>query len=591
MVLVTHCGLINWTELNKEYYKSLGYNYTNLGDCFEVAKQHLTHEHSSHPKVYPAKWIGRKEYNNYYIDKGYIFTKTKDEFLVSPCDLLPNSRIKVLCICDLCDKAFKCGHYLHYQRKINNKPDACDQCRQTEKVNFVDYLNKLKKAYDEGIFVIEGDSISVKVKSSYVEMTPNRNKQIYLSPFNKSRVSKEILLFISKLENVVVTEEVLADHWYENKLPNVKMNGYWTLDQCKACIRLIKDKGESLSTLNLRKKYNNLYTAITHHMSYYNFLLYCGEDPIDYYYDFETTEDRRLLGIYVEHSIRKMIKDHSNYFDFQQKDEKNRLDIVNKIDRSVTEFKLSINTKLDKEKNKYKNYNLYIIFLMGEEGFIELTSEGFKIMSIFQWIDLNEKYLINKDLLIKKMREFKTIIFNPITVSKEMHNYYTQLCTKVFDLSKSGESKEAISEQLGLSRRQIGRILNNQTLKAYVDNDLSINYIEMKKKESEMKEERNKEIIDLYNSDIKVREIQEQLSERYGSLSINRIEQIIYKNKIKKGTNKGKIVATDLEGNVLGIFSTSVEAARELNLPSHRNICTALRNEIAHYKNIKFSYA
>ncbi|MDN4493086.1 hypothetical protein [Ureibacillus aquaedulcis] len=591
LVLVTHYGLINWTESNKEYYKSLGYNYTNLGDCFEVAKQHLTHDQSIHPKLYPTKWIGRKEYNNYYIEKGYTFTKTKDEFLVSPCDLLPNSRIKVLCICDLCNKAFKCGHYLHYQRKINNKPDACDKCKLTEKVNCIDYLNKLKKAYDEGIFVIEGDSITVKVMSGYVKMTPNRNKQIYLPSLNKSRISKEILLFISKLEIEVITEEVLAIYWYENKLPNVKMNGFWSLVQCKACIRLIKGKGESLSTLNIRKKYNDLYTAITHQMSYYNFLLFCGEDPTDYYYGFETTEDRRLLGIYVEHSIRKMIKDHSNYFEFQKKDRNNRLDIVNKIDKSVTEFKLSINTKLNKEKTKYKEYNLCIIFLMGEETFIEVTPEGFKKMSIFQWIDLNEEYLINKDLLIGKMREFKTIILDPITVSKEIHNYYSKLCAKVFDLSKNGESQEAISKKLDLSRRQIGRILNNQTLKAYVDNNLSIDYKELKKKERDKKDVRNKVIIELYNNGIKIREIQKQLSERYGSISIYRIEQIIYKSKVNKGTNKGEIIATDLDGNVLGIFSTSVEAARELNLPSHRNICTVLRSEKRHYKKIKFSYA
>ena len=162
----------------------------------------------------------------------------------------------------------------------------------------------------------------------------------------------------------------------ENNLPNVKMNGFWTLDQCKACINLIKGKGESLSTLNLRKKYNDLYTAITHHMSYYNFLLFCGEDPIESY-GFKTTEDRRLLGIYVEHSITKMIKDHSDYFDFQQKERNNRLDIVNKIDKSVTEFKLSINTKLNKERNKYKDYNLYNNFLNGRRRIYRRNSRRF----------------------------------------------------------------------------------------------------------------------------------------------------------------------------------------------------------------------
>ncbi len=586
-----NCGLINWTDSNKDYYISLGYNYTDLGDRFEVAEQHLVQGQSTYTKLYLTKWIGRKKYNNYYIEKGYTFTKIFDEFLVNPLDLLPNSRIEVLSVCDVCNKAFNNAYYMHYQRKINNKPDVCDKCRITQKVNCIDYLNKLKKAYDEGMFVIDGDSIRVKGKSSYVEMPPNRNNQIYLPLLNKSRISKEILLFISKLEYDVVTEEALANYWYENKLPSVKMNGYWTLEQCKECIHLIKSKGESLSTLNIRKKYNDLYTAIRKHLPYYDFLLCCGEDPIHYYYDFKKTKDRRLLGIYVEQSIRKMIEDHSNYFDFQQKDRNNRLDIVNKTDKYVTEFKLSINTKLSKEKNKYKDYNLYIIFLMGEEEFIEVTPEGYKLMSIFQWIHYNEEYLINKELLVEKLREFKIKLQDPITVFKEMHNYYTKLCEKVFSLSKSGESQQEISEKVDLSRRQIGRILNNQTLKSYVDNDLSIDYKEMKKKERERKVERNKVIIELHSNGIKVKEIQERLSKRFGSISINRIEQIIYKSKIKKGTTKGEIVATDFDGNILGIFSSSVEAARELNLSSYRNICTVLRNEIPHYKKIKFGYA
>ena len=217
LALVTHYALMNWTESNKKYYESLDYNFTHLGDCFEVAKQHLTHDQSIVPKLYPTKWIGRKGYNKYYIEKGYTFTKPKDEFLVSPCDLLPHSRVEVICICDLCNKVFGCGYYSHYQKKMNNMPDVCDDCdacRPTKKVNFIDYLNKIKRAYDEGMFVIEGDSIRVKDKSSYVEIPPNEKNQVYLRPLNKSRISKEILLFVSKLESYVVTEEVLAIYWY-----------------------------------------------------------------------------------------------------------------------------------------------------------------------------------------------------------------------------------------------------------------------------------------------------------------------------------------------------------------------------------------
>ncbi|MBB6447037.1 NUMOD1 domain-containing DNA-binding protein [Bacillus benzoevorans] len=585
MALVTDHGLMNWTESNKEHFESIGYRFTDLGDYFEVAKQHLTSNQSTFPKLYPTKWIGRKEYNSYYIEKGYTFTKANDEFLVSPSDLLPNSKVEILCICDACNKIFRCKYYLHYDKRIKGKPEVCDKCRPTKEVNFIDFLNNLKKAYDEGMFKIEADSIKAKDKTGYVLKPPNKKNQIYLPLHHKSRISKEILLFVSRLENKV-NEKTLASYWFQQKLPNVKMDGFWTKSQCIACFSLIKEK-ETLTTSVIRKKYQDLYAAITNIMPFNKFLTFCGEDLKDYY----NLEDRRILGIYVEHCIIRMIKEHSDYFDFQQKDQNNRLDIVCKIDKKVIEIKLSIHTRLYKEIKKYQDYDLEVVFLLGEEGYNKITSEGFKKLSIFQWVDQNEKFLINKELLLRKVREFKSILQDPVILLKESQNYYTNLCIKVFNLRKSGESHEAISKKVDLSRRQIGRILNNQTLKPYIDIDLSHEYEDTKILRKEIKDERDKLIIELSKRGLKVIKIQKHISELYGSLSTARIEQIIRKSKVKKGKNKGKIIATDLDGNILGTFSSSVEAARELNISSYRNICTALRNEIPHYKKIKFYYA
>lgn len=596
LALVSHYGVMKWTQSNKEYYESLNYKYTNLGDSFEVAAQHLSIDQPRYPKYYTTTWIGKKQYNDHYKERGYTFTKTNDKFLVSPSDLLPNSKVEILCICDSCNTVFECGYYLHYQRKTSNKPDTCDNCTHSQEVNFIKYLNKLKKAYLEGIFEIKDDTVSVKTETGYVEMPPNSKNQVYLPLFNKSRISKEILLFIPELENSLVTEVVLAIYWYENKLPNVKLNGFWTKSQCKACLLLVKSKGESLSPLNLRRKYNNLYTAITKHMSYYNFLLYCGEDPIECYFGkLETNGDRRLLGIFVEHKIRNLIRDHSDYFEFQKKDQNNRLDILNKIDKSVTEFKLSIHMRLNKEKRKYTKYNLSIVFLLGEEEFLKITKEGFEVMSIFRWINLNEKYIKNKNLLVKKIRELKNLLLDPLVSTKEIRNYYTDLCKKTFELSKKGLSQDSIAEELDLSRRQIGRILNGETLIPYIDTDLSLEYKNMKMEDEDLRSERNKRIIELSNSGMKAVDIQKHISNIYGLISKNRIEQIIHKSKSKsnigEGNKRREIVATDMEGNVLGVFSTSTEAARELNLLSYRNICSALRNEIPHYNKIKFRYA
>lgn len=135
--------------------------------------------------------------------------------------------------------------------------------------------------------------------------------------------------------------------------------------------------------------------------------------------------------------------------------------------------------------------------------------------------------------------------------------------------------------------------MNGETLIPYIDTDLSLEYKNMKMEEKEVKSERDRLIIQLSNSGLRTIEIQKYISNIYGSIPMNRIEQIIHKSKsnIEKGTKKVEIIATDMDGNILGIFSSSTEAAEAPNLKNYSNICTALRNEIPHYKKIKFRNA
>ena len=63
------------------------------------------------------KWGSRNK--NYYINKGYVFTKMGDKFLVEAQDVMPTSAIKVICVCDYCGEEFT--------RRMNCREQAIDQ--------------------------------------------------------------------------------------------------------------------------------------------------------------------------------------------------------------------------------------------------------------------------------------------------------------------------------------------------------------------------------------------------------------------------------------------------------------------------------
>lgn len=72
------------------------------------------------------RWHARNK--NYYIDKGYVFTKMKDRFLVKIEDLPLQSHAEVQVKCDYCGKIYTCK----YQNYNNNSKvvdkDCCYEC-------------------------------------------------------------------------------------------------------------------------------------------------------------------------------------------------------------------------------------------------------------------------------------------------------------------------------------------------------------------------------------------------------------------------------------------------------------------------------
>ena len=62
----------------------------------------------------------------WFINKGYTFTKNRDLFFVKPTDLVPSSKIMVYVKCDYCGEVFK-KQYSNYLKDINGfiKKTAC----------------------------------------------------------------------------------------------------------------------------------------------------------------------------------------------------------------------------------------------------------------------------------------------------------------------------------------------------------------------------------------------------------------------------------------------------------------------------------
>ena len=75
-----------------------------------------------------VKWDKRTK--DWYIDKGYIFTKTGDNFIVDVQDLSKGSKQKIKVLCDYCNKIITVEWSDYYRYSLNNTKYACKCCRQ-----------------------------------------------------------------------------------------------------------------------------------------------------------------------------------------------------------------------------------------------------------------------------------------------------------------------------------------------------------------------------------------------------------------------------------------------------------------------------
>lgn len=70
-------------------------------------------------------WVSSNK--QHYIDKGYIFTRMREKFLVKVEDLPSGSHLQVKVVCDYCGDTFY-KHYANYLKEHTNGKDCCKNC-------------------------------------------------------------------------------------------------------------------------------------------------------------------------------------------------------------------------------------------------------------------------------------------------------------------------------------------------------------------------------------------------------------------------------------------------------------------------------
>jgi hypothetical protein len=149
-------------------------------------------------------WSNRNK--TYYVNKGYVFTKVGDKFLINVFDLTPKNANKVEVICDYCLEPYYSSYdnYLKSKENIFNKKDCCKKCSpiKIKEINILRYgvestnklenvINKKRKkmVHDEDFIKSEFENRGYLMTGDYV----NANTPIeYICPIHINEGTKKI---------------------------------------------------------------------------------------------------------------------------------------------------------------------------------------------------------------------------------------------------------------------------------------------------------------------------------------------------------------------------------------------------------------
>lgn len=119
-----------------------------------------------------VKWHSQNK--DHYINKGYVFTKYKDEFLVRAEDLSKSATAMVKIICDYCGEEYEMAWYHYREVQDKNQKCACYNCRHKKR-----YENDLKerqlrlyekalKVCNEKGYILVSQIENIKNNTSYI---------------------------------------------------------------------------------------------------------------------------------------------------------------------------------------------------------------------------------------------------------------------------------------------------------------------------------------------------------------------------------------------------------------------------------------
>lgn len=210
------------------------------------------------------KWNTKTK--TYYEDKGYIFTKFKDEFEVKIKDVYPGNKEPVLCQCEYCNqqftRMFSRAIAIYSKELKSERKMCCPNCKKykIEEVNLEKYgykypfqskevLQKTRQSCLERYGVenpFQSDEIKAKIKQTYIKnygvdnpmksvVVKQKLEQIFLdkygqhNPWQNEEVKEKIKqTFIRKYgaDHPMKNEQYKNDLLQKIKITNLKKYGY-----------------------------------------------------------------------------------------------------------------------------------------------------------------------------------------------------------------------------------------------------------------------------------------------------------------------------------------------------------------------------
>lgn len=123
-----------------------------------------------------VKVVWHSQNKNHYIDKGYVFTKYRDSFLVKAEDLSHSATAKVKVVCDFCGEEYDMSWYHYRETADKQQKNACYNCRHTKRyandlsLRQENLYSKALSICDDRGYILISNKEEIKNNTTYVKI-------------------------------------------------------------------------------------------------------------------------------------------------------------------------------------------------------------------------------------------------------------------------------------------------------------------------------------------------------------------------------------------------------------------------------------